>query len=161
MRVHQQVLAPDSNRARVCPAKCTGNQSRRLRYALYTLFPSRNRVLITGLGVVSWDAPTTDGIWEYASLLAEASTTLKEYIANDEVSFAHYFDNQIDVGMWTVGEKTLVLATNLNYADETFDLTSLSGLAGKPARQVLDSGASISGDTISFTSVGTGGWIVG
>ena len=112
-------------------------------------------------GVVSWDAPTTDGIWDYASLLAEASSTLKEYIANDEVTFTHYFNNQIDVGMWTVGQKTLVLATNLNYADETLDLTSVSGLAGKPARQVLDSGARISGDAISFTSVGTGGWIVG
>ena len=118
-------------------------------------------VLTMGLGVVSWDAPTTDGIWDYASLLAESSSTLKQYIANDGVSFTHYFQNQIDVGTWTVGDKTLVLATNLNYAEETFDLSSIPGLAGKPARQVLDSGASISGDIISFTSVGTGGWIIG
>lgn len=112
-------------------------------------------------GVVSWDAPTTDGIWDYASLLAQASPTLKEYIASDMASFAHYFENQIDVGTWTVGEKTLVLATNLNYAEETFDLGGLPGVLGKPVMQILDSGASVSGYTISFTSVGTGGWIVG
>ncbi|KAI0729759.1 hypothetical protein C8Q72DRAFT_912755 [Fomitopsis betulina] len=114
-----------------------------------------------GLGVVSWDAPTTDGIWDYASLLAQASSTLKEYIASDQASFAHYFENQIDVGAWTVGDKTLVLATNLNYAEETFDLARLPGVVGKPVTQVLDSGASVRGDTISFTSVGSGGWVVG
>ncbi|KAH9929422.1 uncharacterized protein B0H18DRAFT_1117456 [Fomitopsis serialis] len=114
-----------------------------------------------GMGVVSWDAPTTDDVWDYASLLAQASPALKEYIANDAAIFAHYFYDQIDVGTWTVGSKTLVLATNLNYADETFELGDVPGLASKPVTQVLDSGARVSGTTVTFTSVGTGGWIVG
>lgn len=54
-----------------------------------------------------------------------------------------------------------MLATNLNYAEETFDLARLPGVVGKPVTQVLDSGASVRGDTISFTSVGSGGWVVG
>ncbi|TFY61407.1 hypothetical protein EVJ58_g4519 [Rhodofomes roseus] len=114
-----------------------------------------------GMGVVSWDAPTTDDIWDYASILAQASPTLKEYIANDAATFAHYFYGQIDVGAWTVGGKTLVLATNLNYAEVTFSLGGVPGLAGRPVTQVLDSGASVSGNTLTFTSVGSGGWIVG
>ncbi|KAH9834490.1 uncharacterized protein C8Q71DRAFT_769168 [Rhodofomes roseus] len=114
-----------------------------------------------GMGVVSWDAPTTDDIWDYASILAQASPTLKEYIANDAATFAHYFYDQIDVGAWTVGGKTLVLATNLNYAEVTFSLGGVPGLAGRPVTQVLDSGAGVSGNTLTFTSVGSGGWIVG
>ena len=116
-----------------------------------------------GLGVVSWDAPTTDGIWDYASLLADSSSIFKEYIANDAVSFAHYFQNQIDVGTWTVGDKTLVLATNLNYVPARFDLSGVRGLVAHQGavQQVLDSGARLSGRVIDLESVGTGGFILG
>ncbi|KZT00619.1 uncharacterized protein LAESUDRAFT_533884 [Laetiporus sulphureus 93-53] len=114
-----------------------------------------------GMGVVSWDAPTTDDIWAYAGLLAQSSATLKAYIASDAASFRHVFVDQIDVGLWTVGAQTLVLATNLNYAEETFDLASVEGLVTHPAVQVLDSGATLSGSVIAFTSVGTGGFILG
>jgi len=114
-----------------------------------------------GMGVVSWDAPTTDDIWAYGSMLAQSSATLKEYIMSDAATFQHVFSNQIDIGLWTVGSKTLVLATNLNYAEETFDLASVPGLRTAPATQVLSSGASLSGSVISFTSVGSGGFILG
>ncbi|KAI0920741.1 hypothetical protein AcV5_010411 [Taiwanofungus camphoratus] len=114
-----------------------------------------------GLGVVSWDAPTSADITKSASILAQSSSTLKEYIMGDSASFQHIFFNQIDIGLWTVGSKTLVLATNLNYAEETFDLASIPGLVTTPAVQVLNSGATLSKSVISFTSVGTGAFILG
>lgn len=112
-------------------------------------------------GVVSWDAPTSADITKSASILAQSSSTLKEYIMGDSASFQHIFFNQIDIGLWTVGSKTLVLATNLNYAEETFDLASIPGLVTTPAVQVLNSGATLSKSVISFTSVGTGAFILG
>lgn len=114
-----------------------------------------------GMGVVSWDAPTTADIWEYGSMLAQSSTTLKEYIMSSAATFQHVFSNQIDIGLWTVGEKTLVLATNLNYANETFDLATVPGLKTAPVVEVLNSGATLEGNVITFTSVGTGGFILG
>ncbi|CCM01655.1 uncharacterized protein FIBRA_03717 [Fibroporia radiculosa] len=114
-----------------------------------------------GKGVVSWDAPTTTAIWDYASLLAMASPTLNAFIASDSATFQHVFYNQIDIGFWSVDGKTLVLATNLNYANETFDLATVPGLRTYPATQVLNSGAALSGSVIEFTSVGSGGFIVG
>lgn len=115
----------------------------------------------SGSGVVSWDAPTTTDIWDAAALLAQSSDILKQYIMSDSVSFSHVFSNQIDIGLWTVGTQTLVLATNLNYANETFDLATIEGLATTPAAQVLNTGATLEGSVITFTSVGTGGWILG
>ncbi|KAF9812775.1 hypothetical protein IEO21_05978 [Rhodonia placenta] len=114
-----------------------------------------------GTGVIAWAAPTTDDIWEYASSLAQSSATLKEYILNDAAVFQHVFSNQIDIGLWTVGEKTLVLATNLNYANEMFDLATVPGLKTAPVVEVLHSGATLEGSVITFTSVGTGSFIFG
>ncbi|PCH43231.1 hypothetical protein WOLCODRAFT_138259 [Wolfiporia cocos MD-104 SS10] len=114
-----------------------------------------------GVGVVSWDAPTTTAIWDAAGLLGQASPILKEYILSESATFQHVFTDQIDIGLWTVGSKTLVLATNLNYANETFDLASVEGLRTGPVVQVLDSGATLTGSEIAFGSVGTGGWVLG
>ncbi|GBE86870.1 hypothetical protein SCP_1001120 [Sparassis crispa] len=113
------------------------------------------------LGVVSWDMPTTADILSYGSLLAQSSTALKDYIANDRATFQHAFVDQIDVGLWTVGEQTLVLATNLNYAPATFDLMSMPGLKTVPAVQVLNTGATLNGTDIVLDPVGTGAFILG
>lgn len=94
-------------------------------------------------------------------MLAQSSATLKEYILNDAAVFQHVFSNQIDIGLWTVGEKTLVLATNLNYANEMFDLATVPGLKTAPVVEVLHSGATLEGSVITFTSVGTGSFIFG
>lgn len=114
-----------------------------------------------GIGIVSWDAPTTDDIWNYGALLAQSSSILKDYMLDPSATFQHIFSYQIDIGLWTVDTKTLVLATNLNYVEETFDLASIDGLKTAPATQVLNSGATLSGSIISFTSVGTGGFVLG
>jgi len=70
------------------------------------------------------------------------------------------------VGLWTVGSETLVLATNMNYAEVTVSLVDLSvsvngsGTAG--ITQVFDSGANMSSDGKGFTfeSVGSGAFVV-
>ncbi|KAI8996265.1 hypothetical protein BD414DRAFT_477309 [Trametes punicea] len=116
------------------------------------------------LGVVSWNAPTTDDITASAAALSRSLTVMKEFILSPYATFKHATINRVDVGSWTVGERTLVLATNLNYATASFDLNKLGGgLAQKAlvSQQVFDSGAKLSGHVITFESVGTGGFILG
>ncbi|RPD63424.1 hypothetical protein L227DRAFT_561556 [Lentinus tigrinus ALCF2SS1-6] len=116
-----------------------------------------------GLGVVSWNAPTTDDITASASALAQSLATMKDFILNPAATFTHVVTAGVDVGLWTVGAKTLVLATNMNYSEAKFDLSS-AGLAAKAlfgVKQVLDSGARIEGHVVTLENVGTGGFIVG
>ena len=88
---------------------------------------------------------------------------MKDFILSPQATFEHVVTDRVDVGLWTVGGRTLVLATNLNYATAHFDLTSVGGLALKAlfSKQVLDSGAKLSGHVITLESVGTGGFILG
>ncbi|KAH9886700.1 hypothetical protein C8Q73DRAFT_714979 [Cubamyces lactineus] len=115
------------------------------------------------LGVVSWNAPTTDDITASAAALSKSLTVMKDFILNPQATFEHVVSDRVDVGLWTVGGRTLVLATNLNYATAHFDLRSVNGLALKAllSKQVLDSGAKLSGHVITLDSVGTGGFILG
>ncbi|OSD00692.1 hypothetical protein PYCCODRAFT_1437014 [Trametes coccinea BRFM310] len=116
------------------------------------------------LGVVSWSAPTTDDITASAAALSRSLVTMKDFILNPSAKFEHASVNRVDVGLWTVGGRTLVLATNLNYAEAHFDLSSVGGglaLKALIPRQVLDSGAKLSGHVITLESVGTGGFILG
>ncbi|KAI0354196.1 hypothetical protein OH77DRAFT_1426229 [Trametes cingulata] len=112
------------------------------------------------LGVVSWNAPTTADITASAASLSRSLTVMKDFILNPHATFEHVVANRVDVGLWTVGGRTLVLATNLNYATAHFDLSGLA-LKSLVARQVFDSGAKLSGHVITLESVGTGGFIVG
>ena len=111
-----------------------------------------------GLGVVAWDDPTTADIKASASSLAKALPTLKEFILDPTATFSHVKVDRVDVGIWTVGKQTLLLATNLNYAQSTLNLDSVH--AGQSVQQVFDSGASVSGREIVFESVGTGAFIL-
>lgn len=89
---------------------------------------------------------------------------MKEFILSPRARFEHVVTDRVDVGLWTVGARTLVLATNLNYAPARFDLSRVRGglaLQALVARQVLDSGAKLRGHVIELESVGTGGFIVG
>ncbi|KAH9851271.1 hypothetical protein C2E23DRAFT_831811 [Lenzites betulinus] len=115
------------------------------------------------LGVVSWNAPTTADITASAAQLSKSLTTMKDFILNPKATFEHVETDRIDVGLWSADGRTLVLATNLNYATARFDLSSVRGLALKAlvARQVLDSGAKLQGHVVELESVGTGGFILG
>ncbi|KAI0698278.1 hypothetical protein BC835DRAFT_1269232 [Cytidiella melzeri] len=111
-----------------------------------------------GLGVVAWNDPSTPDIQASASSLAKALPTMKEYILNPASTFSHVTTNRVDVGLWTVGGKTLLLATNLNYAQATFSLDSVHGW--RSVQQVFESGAKPSGKEIVFESVGSGAFVL-
>lgn len=84
------------------------------------------------------------------------------FIMSDKASFKQTTVNRIDIGIWTLGTETLVLATNQNYEVTTLDLHSLPlGVGSKPRlTQVLDSGAKASGMVVTFEEVGTGAFIL-
>ncbi|KAF8178672.1 hypothetical protein K438DRAFT_1977899 [Mycena galopus ATCC 62051] len=114
-----------------------------------------------GVGVTSWDDPTTDDIQASASAMALAMNKMKAFILSPSAAIQQVaFPNGIDVGLWTVGDQTLVLATNMNYENMSISLAELH-LSGT-VRQVFDSGASLSSDgrTLDFGSVGSGAWVV-
>jgi len=71
--------------------------------------------------------------------------------------------NGVDCGLWTVDSQTLVLAANTNYAKEIITLASLGLSTALTITQVLDTGSSLTPaqDGFTFTSVGSGGFIVG
>ncbi|KAG6833418.1 hypothetical protein H0H87_007403 [Tephrocybe sp. NHM501043] len=113
-----------------------------------------------GLGVVSWDDPTTPDIKSSASLLAKALSRMTLYITNPTASFRQVTIRRIDVGLWTVGKETLLLASNLNYETTSLQFKDL-GLSSHNVVQVLDSGARFSPDgTLQFESVGSGAFVL-
>ncbi|KAF8064328.1 hypothetical protein FPV67DRAFT_215032 [Lyophyllum atratum] len=114
-----------------------------------------------GLGVVSWDDPTSPDIKSSASLLALSLPKMTRFILSPAASFRQVTVNRVDIGLWTVGSETLVLASNMNYAAVTIRLTDIS-LKSKGIEQVLDSGAVVNHDKTGFTfeSVGSGAFVV-
>jgi len=116
-----------------------------------------------GLGVVSWDDPTTADIKAFASRLA---LSLKNFMAtpfilNPAATFKQITTpSRVDFGLWTVNGETLVLGTNMNYANVTVSFKDL-GLTPTGVQQVLDTGSSVvDGTALKFGSVGSGGFIV-
>jgi hypothetical protein len=112
--------------------------------------------------VIPWTDPTSDDIKASFSALALSIPTLKKYILAAGAVFQSYSVNRIDVGLWTVGNETLLLATNLNYNAYSLDLSNLPSRLGssKSVTPVLDSGAEYSGTHITFESVGSGAFIL-
>lgn len=70
--------------------------------------------------------------------------------------------DRVDVGLWTLGAQTAVLASNMNYANRAVTLRDL-GLTATQIVQVFDSDAKANPDGSGFTfeSVGSGGFIIG
>ena len=112
-----------------------------------------------GLGVVAWNDPTTADIKASATVLAQSLATMKDFILSPKATFRHFTSDRVDVGLWTVGSKTLLLATNLNYEEVTLSLVDVEEVKGKTGAQVLESGAKVQGSGIVFESTGTGGFI--
>ncbi len=104
-------------------------------------------------GVVSWDDPTSDDIKASASALALALATVKDSILDPARTFTHRKLGDVDVGLWTLGKKTLVMATNMGYQTVNLSLSDI-GSKGK-ATQVLNSGATLTGSTVLFEEVGS------
>lgn len=112
--------------------------------------------------MVPWNDPTTPDIKASASALALALPKMTPFILNPTATFRQHTSNtRIDVGMWTVGAETLVVATNMNYAAASITLGDLSlPNTGIIARQVFDSGAKITKGVIQLDSVGSGAFVV-
>ncbi|KAK0216327.1 hypothetical protein IW262DRAFT_1399608 [Armillaria fumosa] len=114
------------------------------------------------LGVVSWDDPTPADIKASASALALSLPKITPFILNPKAKFQQVTTSDfIDVGMWTVGQETLVLATNLDYEEKVLFLAQV-GIAENVAEQVFDSGAQVYVGEFSVTlgPVGSAGFIV-
>ncbi|KAF5329517.1 hypothetical protein D9619_009064 [Psilocybe cf. subviscida] len=116
-----------------------------------------------GLGVVSWDDPTTADIKSSASLLAKAIPRMTPFILNPAATFRHVTSGGVDIGLWTVESSTLVLAANMNSATASVAISPSLGLNPTTVTQVLNSGASVDSTKSHFTfnSVGSGAFIVG
>ncbi|KAF5363114.1 hypothetical protein D9757_011726, partial [Collybiopsis confluens] len=125
-----------------------------------------------GLGVVSWDDPTPDDIKQSASELSRALTSgsspLASFVLDPSSTFRQVTTNAgVDVGMWTLQGKTLVLAANTRYTNGTVDLNKDLGLiSGGPVtvKEIFCTGACTvlqGGSTsIAFGSVASGGFIL-
>ncbi|KAK0200717.1 hypothetical protein DFS33DRAFT_1375618 [Desarmillaria ectypa] len=114
------------------------------------------------LGIVPWDDPTPADIKASASALALSLPTITSFILNPKVKFQQVTTSDlIDVGLWTVGKKTLVLATNLDYVEKVLFLAQV-GIAELVSEKVFDSGAQvyIGGFSVILESVGSAGFIV-
>ncbi|KAJ7198589.1 hypothetical protein GGX14DRAFT_469929 [Mycena pura] len=128
-------------------------------YAIYSLTG------IMYVGVVSWDDPTTADIKASASSLAHAlAGSMNAFILSPAASIRQItLPNGVDVGLWTVGSATLVVATNINNQAMSLSLAQLQ-LAGGPGtvKQVFNSGSSVSSDgrTLHFDKIGSGAFIV-
>ncbi|KAK0189405.1 hypothetical protein F5146DRAFT_1050825 [Armillaria mellea] len=114
------------------------------------------------LGVVSWDDPTSADIKASASALALSLPKITPFILNPKAKFQQVTTSDfIDVGLWTVGKETLVLATNLDYEEKVLFLAQV-GIAEEVAEQVFDSGAQVyvGGFSVILEPVGSAGFIV-
>ncbi|OCB91484.1 hypothetical protein A7U60_g1259 [Sanghuangporus baumii] len=95
-------------------------------------------------GIVPWDDPTPPDIKDAATALAHALPTIKSFIFDPEHVFSSVRSsnsNLVDVGLWTIGHRTLLLATNMvnSSISVPVDLPSQS----RRATQVLNSGGAV------------------
>ncbi|KAI0031806.1 hypothetical protein K488DRAFT_51309 [Vararia minispora EC-137] len=119
-------------------------------------------------GVVSWADPTTPSIKSAAATLARSAPALAQRMFSPTAARAQRTTaGGIDVGLWndsSTGE-VLLIAANLNYASANVSLDELFGAPGSSARvenvsMVMDGGARVVGNDVSFDSVESGAWIM-
>jgi hypothetical protein len=109
-------------------------------------------------GIVPWIDPTTPDIKSSASELAQSLPAISRFLFNPNATFSQLVLNRIDVGMWTAGSQTLLLATNLNYNVTALDLRVIP-ISNNNVQQIFDSGSSVDGTSITFQSVGSGAFL--
>jgi hypothetical protein len=96
-----------------------------------------------------------------ASSLAKALPSMIPFISNPDATFANLTSNRIDVGLWTVGSQTLLLAANLNYDEAHLDLSNLpTGITHVKVTRAFNGGAEVNGGSIVFQSTGTGAFLL-
>lgn len=123
-------------------------------------------------GIVSWNDPTTDDIRAAASLLALALPRMTPFMFPSPTSassgvdpnFQHVVtEDRVDLGVWAVGARRLVLAANLEYAGRSAGVHEVlgSGVDAGKVETLFEAGAGVSGGEIAFGSVASGAWIFG
>ncbi|KAF8154280.1 hypothetical protein B0H34DRAFT_784208 [Crassisporium funariophilum] len=116
-----------------------------------------------GLGVISWDDPTSPDIKASASVLALSMPKMIPFILNPAATFRQVTIDKVDIGLWTVSSQTLVLGTNMNYASVSVRMADLM-IPGSHNSivQVLNTGSQVdpAKSHFLFESVGSGGFIV-
>jgi hypothetical protein len=127
---------------------------RQLIVRYWSRFPTGNEWLVQSiiginhhaLGIISWDDPTPSDIKSAASSLAKSLPSMIPFIFNADATFSNLTSNRIDVGLWTVGSQTLLLAANLNYDEAYLDLNNLpTGIKHTKVTQIFDGGAEVNG----------------
>jgi hypothetical protein len=87
---------------------------------------------------------------------------MKAFILSSQATHTQTAVDRVDMATWTVGGKTLLLVTNLNYLEKTVSIpAALRDAARAKTSQVLDSGAKVQGSSIVLDSVGSGAFILG
>jgi len=111
------------------------------------------------MGIIPWTDPTTADIKSSASTFALSLPSLTPFIFASNATVKQMSSGNVDVGLWTVGSQTLVMATNLEYNTTTMDLSDLVGPGVGDVTQVFNSGSVVNGTLVTFESVGSGAFI--
>lgn len=98
--------------------------------------------LIIELGIVPWADPTPADIKQAASNLALVLPTLNQFLFEPNAPFIGFATSRVDVGIWTLGQRKLLLATNLNNVSMSISLGDVFA-RGAQATQVLNSGGTL------------------
>ncbi len=86
--------------------------------------------------------PNPPDIKDAATSLAKSLPTIKTFIFDSTASFSGSTTSRVDVGLWTVGERKLLMATNMNNATQSISLGDVFPRGAK-ATEVLNSGGSL------------------
>jgi len=87
--------------------------------------------------------------------------SMTPFIFSTNATFSNLTSNHIDIGLWTVGSQTLLLAANLNYDEAHLDLSSLPiGTKNTKVTQAFDGGAEVNSESITFRPTGTGAFLL-
>ena len=129
-------------------------------------------------GLVTWDAPTTQGIMDGSSQFYNALPELMPFLlssplSSPPVNYAHVVTgNRLDIGVWVSSDgqtcQALILAANMNYFPASIDLgdvlsaTQFQALSLVNPNQIVDGGARLDSTLFSFSdAVLSGGWMFG
>lgn len=98
-------------------------------------------------GICPWLDPTPGDIKESATHLAKALPTIKPFLFDPKASFRGETRQRVDVGVWTIGSRSLVLATNMNDGAAGIDLVGIvPDVRRSTWREAFNSGGLLSED---------------
>lgn len=112
------------------------------------------------LGIIPWTDPTPADIKSSASAFALSLPSITPFLFAPNATTIKLNVGNIDIGVWTVGSQTLVMATNLEYNSTTLDLGDVLGSGVGGVEQVFDGGTVVNGTLVTFQSVGSGAFVV-